>query len=115
MTNRLRRQQRLKYLLCTDIVLAHYDPSLDLSISCDTSEVIIGAVLFHCYSDGSASVSKTLTDTQHSYSQIYKDALAVGGLGTQEVPSIPLWKHFILVKDHKSLLALFGPSKETHF
>ena len=45
--------ERQKDLLCTDNILAHYDMSLELGISCDASEVGTGVVLFHHYSDGS--------------------------------------------------------------
>ena len=45
--------QRVKEMLCTDTVLAHFDPSLDIGIACDASNCGIGAVLFHRYSDGS--------------------------------------------------------------
>ena len=38
--------ERLKDLLGTDNVLAHYDPSLEQGIACDASEVGIGAVFF---------------------------------------------------------------------
>jgi hypothetical protein len=73
--------QSLKDLLCTDTVLAHFDPSLPVGISCDASECGLGAVLFHRYPDGSerpiGNVSKTLTDTQRRYSQIQKEALAI--------------------------------------
>ena len=31
--------ERLKDLLCTDNVLAHYDPALELGISCEASVV----------------------------------------------------------------------------
>ena len=44
---------RLKKMLCMDTVLAHFDSKQDIVISCDASEVGIGAVLFHRYSDGS--------------------------------------------------------------
>ena len=76
--------ERLTDLLCTDNVLAHYNPFLGLGIPCDASEVGIGAVLFHRYPDGSerpvANVSKTLSDMQcrYMYSQIHKEALPVG-------------------------------------
>ena len=66
--------QKLKDLLCADNVLVHFDPSLPVGISCDASEVGLGAVLFHRYPDGSerliANASKTLTTTQRQYSQI---------------------------------------------
>ena len=108
--------ERLKDLLFTDNVLAHYDPSLELGLTCDASEVGIGAVLFHCYSNGSkrliANVSKTLTDTQCRYSQIHKEALAVV-FALKKFHQFLYERHFILVADHKPLLALFKPSKET--
>ena len=37
--------KKLKDLLCVDTVLAHFDPSLPIGISCDASEVGVGAVL----------------------------------------------------------------------
>ena len=96
--------------------MAHYDPYLELGISCDASEFGIGAVLFHHYSNSSkrqiTNVPKTLTDTQRRYSQIHEEALAVV-FTLKSVPSIPLWKALHLITDHKPLLALFGPSKET--
>ena len=73
--------QKIKDLLSEDIVLAHFDPSVPIGIACDASEVGIGAVLFHCYVDGSerpiANASKTLSDTQRKYSQIQKEALSI--------------------------------------
>jgi len=57
--------QRLKTLLSSDKVLVHFDPTFPVGISCDASNIGIGAVLFHCFPDGSerpiANVSKTLT------------------------------------------------------
>ena len=73
--------QKLKDMLTSDTVLAHFDPTVPVGISCDASEVGLGAVLFHRYSDGSerpvAHVSKTLSDAQRNYSQIQKEALAI--------------------------------------
>ena len=55
---------KLKYLLSTDTVLAHFDASVPIGIACDASNVGIGATLFHRYPNGSerpiANVSKTL-------------------------------------------------------
>ncbi|KRX20080.1 hypothetical protein T07_11302, partial [Trichinella nelsoni] len=39
--------QHQKHLFCMDTVQAHFDPSQDIGISCCTTEVRIGAVLFH--------------------------------------------------------------------
>eukprot|EP00118_Oscarella_pearsei_P014142 m.119314 g.119314 ORF g.119314 m.119314 type:complete len:156 (+) comp37689_c0_seq1:424-891(+) len=41
-----------KDALCSDKVLAHYDPSLELVLACDASPVGVGAVLSHCWRDG---------------------------------------------------------------
>ena len=45
--------QKLKDLLCKDTILVHFNPTLSIGISCDVSEVGLGAFLFHRYSDGS--------------------------------------------------------------
>ena len=45
--------QTLKNMLCANKVLAHFDPSLPVGVSCDASEVGLGAVLLHHYADGS--------------------------------------------------------------
>ena len=62
---------KLEEMLIANTVLAHFDPSLPVGISCDASETGLGAVLFHRYPDGSerpvANVSKTLSDTQRRY------------------------------------------------
>lgn len=108
--------QELKDLLCTDTVLAHFDPAKQIGISCDASNIGIGAVLFHRYDDGSerpiANVSKTLTDTQRRYSQIQKEALAVI-YGLKKFHQFLYGRNFILVTDHKPLVTLLGPTKGT--
>lgn len=115
-TDQQKAFKKLKDLLCEDNVLVHYDPSVSIGISCDASEVGIGGVLFHRYHDGSerpiANVSKTLTDCQKRYSQIQKEALAVI-FALKKFHQFLYGRKFILVTDHKPLLSLFGPSKET--
>lgn len=96
--------QKLKDLLCTDTVLAHFNPSLPVGISCDASKCGLGAVLFHRYSDGSerpiANVLKTLSDTQWRYSQIQKEALAIV-FALKKFRQFLYGRNFILVTDHK--------------
>ena len=108
--------QHIKDLLCMDTVLAHFDPSQQIGISCDASDVGIGAVLFHRYDDGSerpiANVSKTLTSTQRKYSQIQKEALSIV-FALHKFHQFLYGRKFILVTDHKPLIALFGPNKAT--
>ena len=73
--------RELKKSLCADTVLAHFQSSVPIGIFCDASEIDIGAVLFYRYPVGSeqliANVSKMLTETQHRYSQIQKEAQAI--------------------------------------
>ena len=62
-----------KRLLLSNNVLIHFDPTLDLLLSCDASEYGIGAVLVHCLPDGSklliGFVSRTISEAECSYSQ----------------------------------------------
>ena len=108
--------QRLKDELCKDTVLAHYDPHLEIGVSCDASQVGIGAVLFHRYPDGSerpiANASKTLSPTQQRYSQIQREALAVV-FGLKKFHHFLYGQKFILVTDHKPLVAMFNPARGT--
>jgi hypothetical protein len=108
--------QKLKDMLSSDNLLVHYDPTLPLGLSCDASSIGIGAVLFHRYPDGSerpiANVSKKLSKAQSNYSQIQKEALAII-FGLNKFYQFLFGRPFILVTDHKPLIALFGPHKET--
>ena len=106
----------LKTILSNDRVPAHYDPSKQIGISCDASACGIETVLFHRYPDGSerpiSNVSKSLTDAQRNYSQIQKEALAIV-FALKKFHQFLYGRRFILVTDHKPLLALFGPTKPT--
>ena len=108
--------QGLKSLLSKDVLLAHYDKTLPIGISCDASEVGIGVVLFQRYSDGKErplfNVSKTLTATQRRYSQIQREALAII-YGLQKFHNYLYGRKFILVTGHKPLISLFNPKKGT--
>ena len=72
---------RLKTIFSKDKNLVHYDPHLDIRISCDASIVEIGTVLFHHSPDGSkhpnANASKTLSPTQRRHNQIQQETLEV--------------------------------------
>ena len=73
-------------------------------------------MLFHRYPDASerpiCNASKTLTPTQRGYSQIQKEALAII-FALSKFHQFLYGRPFILVIDHKPLLALFGPTKAT--
>ena len=94
----------------------HFDPSLPLGLPCDASNVGVGAVLFHRFPNGSerqiANASKTLTKSQRNHSEIQQEALAIV-YGIKKFNQYLYGRSFILVTDHKPLLALFSPSEET--
>ena len=108
--------KKIKRLLCTETVLAHYDPSLPLGLSCDASECGIGAVLFHRFADGSErpilNISKILSATQRRYSQIQKEALSLV-YALKKFHQFLYGRKFIVVTDHKPLVTLFAPDQGT--
>ena len=105
---------KLKSLLSTDTVLAHFEASVPIGIACDASNVGIGATLFHRYPDESerpiAYVSKILSKSQRNYSQIQKALAIIFAL--KNFYQFLFGRKFILVTDHKPLIAMFGPHKK---
>ena len=108
--------EKCKESLCSNTLLAVFNPGEKLGISCDASSVGVGSVLFHRYADGSERpifyVSKTLTETQRKYSQIHKEALSII-FALQKFHIYLFARKFILVTDAKPLLSLFNPQKAT--
>ncbi|GAA6092347.1 uncharacterized protein K02A2.6, partial [Tachysurus ichikawai] len=70
-----------KDLLTDESVLVHYDPSLPLTLACDSSAYGIGVVLQHTMPTGEESpvayASRTLAPAEKKYSQIEKEGLAL--------------------------------------
>ena len=73
--------EKIKSLLSLDQLLTHYDPSTDITVVSDASDNGVGAVISHIFPDRSekaiAHSSKSLTPTEHKYSRIKKEALAI--------------------------------------
>ena len=106
--------QNVKKEICSEKVLAHYDPNLPILLSSDASPVGIGAVLAHRFPDGTerpiAFASRTLSPTEQRYSQIDKEALAI----VWAVKKFYLYlkgNRFTLITDHKPLVAIFECKK----
>ena len=96
-------QQAFKYLKstcisCTDTVLAHFNPREQIGISCDASDVGIGAVLFQRYSDGTerpitnASMNDTFRHTASIQSSTERSPSC--NIWNTKIPPIPLWMKF---------------------
>jgi len=87
--------RRLKELLSTADVLAHFDPSLPLEVACDASAVGIDATLFHRYSDWSERPIANISLDSHSKSaQLLSDTKRSVGhhLRLEAILPIFIWK-----------------------
>lgn len=104
----------VKKLIASDRVLAHYDPALKLMLTCDASSVGVGAVLLQVYPDDTTRpisfASQKLKKEQLNSSVIQKEAFAI--FWAVNKFNQYLWgNEFILLTDHKPLVALFGENK----
>jgi transposase InsO family protein len=106
--------QKIKEILSSDLLLTHYDPSLEIVVAADASESGIGAVISHKFPDGSvkaiAHASSSLAPAEKNYSQIEKEGLALI-FAVQKFHKMIYGRHFILQTDHKPLLSIFGSKK----
>nr|CDJ82258.1 RNA-directed DNA polymerase (reverse transcriptase) and Integrase domain containing protein [Haemonchus contortus] len=100
--------------LKSDLLLAHYDPTLPSIVAADASNYGIGAVLSQRFPDGREKAvyhaSRALTPAQKKYSQIEKEALAIL-FAVQKFHRFIHGRHFTLRTDHKPLIAIFGTRK----
>ncbi|XP_013163468.1 PREDICTED: uncharacterized protein K02A2.6-like [Papilio xuthus] len=71
---------KIKNILASDQVLCHYEATLPLVLSVDSSAYGVGAVLAHTFPDGSerpiSCASRTLSDAEKNYSQLDKETAA---------------------------------------
>ena len=106
---------KLKEELASSSVLAHYDVSLPLKLSCDASAYGVGAVIAHIMPDNIewpiAYASRTLSSSERNYAQIEKEVLGIV-FGVRKFHKFLYGHKFTLVTDHKPLLILLGPKSQ---
>lgn len=104
--------KNLKSEIVSDSVLMLYNPNLMLILTCDASDVGVGAVFSQRCEDGTERpiefASRVLRKSERNYSVIHKEALAI---------IFALEKFYYYLKgnefelDHKPLVAIFGERK----
>lgn len=106
--------EKIKNILTSEPVLAHFDPSLPLQLTVDASAKAVGAVLSHIDDKNNerpiAYASKMLTDAQQKYATIEREAWAII-FGITHFKDYLFLKEFTLVTDHRPLLYIFGERK----
>ena len=104
--------KKLKDILASSDVLAHYDPELPLRLDCDASAYGVGAVLSHQFPDDLLPIyaSRTLSQAERNYTQTEKEGLALI-YGVKKFHKFVYGRPFTLVTDHKPLVAILGSKK----
>ncbi|XP_017482654.1 PREDICTED: uncharacterized protein K02A2.6-like [Rhagoletis zephyria] len=73
--------EEIKKQMQSNVILAHYDSKLPITLAVDASPIGVGAVLSHMYEDGTERpiqfASQTLSKVQQRYSQLDKEAYAI--------------------------------------
>ena len=102
---------RLKNLVSSDLVVAHFDISLETSLIVDAGPVGLGAILVQKQTDDTLRpvqfASRTLTDPETRYSQTEREALAVV-FGCERFHLYLYGQHFSILTDHQPLTVLYN-------
>nr|XP_056721023.1 uncharacterized protein K02A2.6-like [Euleptes europaea] len=105
-----------KALLSPSSLLVHFDEKLPVVLTCDASPYGVGAVLSHQLPGGweapIAFYSRTLSTAERNYAQIDREALAVVA-GVKKFHDYVYGRPFSIITDHKPLLGLFVPDRQT--
>ena len=105
---------KLKRILQSAPLLAHYDPKKPVRLAVDASSFGLGAVLSHISEDGEdkpiAFASRTLSQSEQNYSMIEKEALAII-FGVKTFHQYLFGRRFTLLTDHKPLTYILGPKR----
>lgn len=94
--------------------LRHYNPKLPLILTCDASQVALGAVLSNRDENGIvrpiAYASRKLNTTELKYSTIDKEAMSII-FGVTKFYNYTYGRTFELETDNAALVRIFGPTK----
>ncbi|XP_045510461.1 uncharacterized protein K02A2.6-like [Colias croceus] len=105
---------KIKKVLSSSPVLAHYDPKRALILSVDSSAYGVGAVLTQRDAAGAerllCAASRTLNSAETNYSQLDKEALAIV-FGVTKHHQYLYGRKFTLRSDHRPLSYIFGKNK----
>ena len=103
--------KRLKKILVSPEVLAHYEPSRPTAIAADASSTGIGAVLLQTQENGQRRpvcyISRSMSNAEKNYAVIEKEALA-STWACERLEEYVLGLKFTLETDHKPLVPLFS-------
>ena len=106
--------EKIKITLTLYLSLAHYDPSLDIIAVSDASSYGIGACILHKLPNGSrkavAHASRSLLLDEKQYFQKEEESLEII-FAVKKFHRYLHGKRFILQKDHKPLITIFGSKK----
>lgn len=96
-------------------ILAHFHPSKELKLECDTSLYGVGAVPFHTMGNVHRPIGfryRTLTKTGRNYWELEREALALM-FGVTKFRDFLLGREFTLVTDHQPLVGLLRSNRQT--
>ena len=101
--------QKSKDIISSDNLIIHFDPTKNLTLTCDASPDGIGAVLSH----GElpiAFASRSLNQAERNYSQLDREGLSII-FGGRKFHKFVYGREITIITDHKPLLGLFGENK----
>ena len=105
---------KLKRILQSAPLLAHYDPKKPVRLAVDASSFGLGAVLSHISEDGEEKpivfAPRTLSQSEQNYSMIEKEALAII-FSVKKFHQYLFGRRFTLLTDHKPLTYILGPKR----
>ena len=103
--------KRLKELVSSELVIAHFNTSLETSLIVDAGPVGLGAILVQKQKDDTLRpvhfASRTLTEVERRYSQTEREALAVI-FGCERFHLYLYGQHFSILTDHQPLTVLYN-------